>query len=47
MFCSVKSTALYAEDDNFKLVMGVQTKNLCYVFKTFAIRGMMEVRGGF
>ena len=40
MFWSVKSTALNAKDDNFKPVMGAQTRNLCYAYQIFGIKGM-------
>ena len=43
---SVKSTTLDAKDDNFKPVMGAQTKNLCYAQQILVIKGMGVGEGG-
>ena len=40
MFWSVKSTALHAKDDNSEPVIGAQTRNLCYAYQIFGIKGI-------
>ena len=40
IFWSIKFTALHAKDDNFKPDMGAQTRNLCYAYQIFGIKGM-------
>ena len=47
LFWSVKSTVLHAKDDNFKPVMGAQTRNLWRAEQILAIKGKrMGVGGG-
>ena len=46
IFWSIKFTALHAKDDNLKPGMGAQTRNLCYAYQIFGIKGM-EVGVGF
>ena len=46
MFWSVKSTILHAKNDNFKPVVGAQTRNVWQAWQILAIKGIgMGVRG--